>query len=343
VTGACMLVSRSMFDAVGGFDCAFRNSLEDVDLCLRAGKLGAAVRYCAEASLYHLESASRGRSSPGADPALRLFRTRWSGRVRPDDLDVYLEDGLIEIAYEATHPARLRVSPELAILDGEVGGLLFERSRQCAQLLLEITRLTARLAEERFERSHERRAPTWRAGPAAGADLDLALSRLDGIEAELHDLQVALGRLATGDPAFPSEQLGYRRTVRDVRDAVARAVPEDAAVAVVSRGDDALLDLGLRTGWHFPAASDGTYLGYHPASGEEALAWLHDARARGADYIVVPDTSRWWLTRYASFGAFLAGCERIGDESAPCSIYRLPAVSGPGPSPTRKDELVNGR
>ena len=47
VTAACCLVRRDAFSEVGGFDEAFRNGYEDVDLCLRFGELGYEVHYCA--------------------------------------------------------------------------------------------------------------------------------------------------------------------------------------------------------------------------------------------------------------------------------------------------------
>ena len=40
VTGACVLVRASTWRRLGGFDKAYRNGCEDVDLCLRANEAG---------------------------------------------------------------------------------------------------------------------------------------------------------------------------------------------------------------------------------------------------------------------------------------------------------------
>lgn len=60
VTAACMLVRRSVFEEVGGFnegDLAV--SFNDVDLCLRLMQRGYRIVYTPFARLYHFESASR--------------------------------------------------------------------------------------------------------------------------------------------------------------------------------------------------------------------------------------------------------------------------------------------
>jgi len=58
VTGACLLMERELFLALGGFDESYVMYVEDVDLCLRVWKAGLRVRYCAESVVEHLESAS---------------------------------------------------------------------------------------------------------------------------------------------------------------------------------------------------------------------------------------------------------------------------------------------
>ena len=56
------MIRRAAFEALSGFDAAFLNGFEDVDLCLRAGALGHAVHYCPASELYHLASMSEGRN-----------------------------------------------------------------------------------------------------------------------------------------------------------------------------------------------------------------------------------------------------------------------------------------
>ncbi len=148
VTAACMLVRREAFAALAGFDTAFHNGYEDVDLCLRAGAAGQGVRYCPQSVLYHLESVTRW-----ADPSMRhtghndkLLRERWGERLVPDDFGYYLADGLVEVEYPEAHPLRLAVSPLLATVGHEIGGeerveaLLAARSREVLSLRSELTR-----------------------------------------------------------------------------------------------------------------------------------------------------------------------------------------------------------
>lgn len=66
VTGACMAVEASKFRALGGFDSAsFPVEGNDVDLCLRAWNRNYRVLYAPGATLYHLESVTRGYSRDG--------------------------------------------------------------------------------------------------------------------------------------------------------------------------------------------------------------------------------------------------------------------------------------
>ena len=68
--GAC-LMSRPLFEALGGFDEDFFLSQEDVDLSYRARLLGHRVRYVADAVVKHRGSATLGRLS-----ALSVFHAQ---------------------------------------------------------------------------------------------------------------------------------------------------------------------------------------------------------------------------------------------------------------------------
>lgn len=145
VTAACMLVKREAFERLGGFDPAFANGYEDVDLCLRAADLGE-VHYCAESVVCHLESMSDGRFAHAAENE-RLWEERWVPQVVPDDFRYYADDGLIGISYTDPYPIRLDLSPLLAVVDGDeidrrTDHLLGLRSRRSFAMTKEIARLT---------------------------------------------------------------------------------------------------------------------------------------------------------------------------------------------------------
>jgi GT2 family glycosyltransferase/glycosyltransferase involved in cell wall biosynthesis/tetratricopeptide (TPR) repeat protein len=76
VTAACMLVRHDLFSEVGGFDEAYRNGFEDVDLCLKVKQQGWRVIYQPSSVLYHLESQTPGRKDHDVENH-RLFTARW--------------------------------------------------------------------------------------------------------------------------------------------------------------------------------------------------------------------------------------------------------------------------
>ena len=50
---ANLLVERAAFQAVGGFDPAYRHIGEDVDFCLRTGREGFSIAFCERALVFH--------------------------------------------------------------------------------------------------------------------------------------------------------------------------------------------------------------------------------------------------------------------------------------------------
>jgi N-acetylglucosaminyl-diphospho-decaprenol L-rhamnosyltransferase len=69
VSGAAMLVRRSAFQQVGGFDERLFLYMEDVDLCRRLRERGWTIRYAPEAVVDHTLGGSQG-----ADQAERWYR-----------------------------------------------------------------------------------------------------------------------------------------------------------------------------------------------------------------------------------------------------------------------------
>ncbi len=83
VTGACMMVSRRVFDDVGGFDEHLGVAFNDVDLCFRIREHGYLIVYTPRAVLYHAESASRQMLHPPAEE--QLMWRRWGDAIRAGD------------------------------------------------------------------------------------------------------------------------------------------------------------------------------------------------------------------------------------------------------------------
>ena len=118
----------------------------------------------------------------------------------------------------------------------------------------------------------------------------------------------------------------YRSAAHQLRVAVRENTEPGTTVLVISKGDNSLLDLGDRNAKHFPHAADGSYAGFHPATGREALAAL---RAVDAAYLVVPATAAWWLEHYRELADHLQDRRTYQDES--CQIFALtpqPATTG---------------
>jgi O-antigen biosynthesis protein len=83
VTGACFLVRRSEFDALGGFDEGHTIVNNDVDFCLRSWERGKSVICTPYATLIHHEGASRRDLEDAFDTA--GFERRWGRKLLAGD------------------------------------------------------------------------------------------------------------------------------------------------------------------------------------------------------------------------------------------------------------------
>jgi GT2 family glycosyltransferase len=78
VTGACMYLTRALIDRIGMMDASYPMAYEDVDWCLRAWEAGYRVLYWPGATLYHLESVTRGTEVAKRErSSQRRFWARW--------------------------------------------------------------------------------------------------------------------------------------------------------------------------------------------------------------------------------------------------------------------------
>lgn len=83
VTGACLMVKKSLYDAVGGLDESFEIALNDVDFCLKLREKNYWNVFTPFAELYHYESASRGIDVEDKEKAQRYdaecahFKKKW--------------------------------------------------------------------------------------------------------------------------------------------------------------------------------------------------------------------------------------------------------------------------
>ncbi|NLG80400.1 MAG: glycosyltransferase [Firmicutes bacterium] len=80
VTGASMLIRRDLFFNVGGFEEAYRNGYEDVDLCLKVRNQGYKVIYNPKSKAIHHEAKTPGRHALEADN-LNVLHRRWMNLI----------------------------------------------------------------------------------------------------------------------------------------------------------------------------------------------------------------------------------------------------------------------
>lgn len=127
-----------------------------------------------------------------------------------------------------------------------------------------------------------------------------------------------------GGPAPVKGFPNYREHVAQVRAVVQARTPEGATVAVISRGDDAMLELHGREGWHFPRNGDGAYAGFYPKDSADAINHVEQLRAGGAGYLVVPACSSWWLEHYDGMREHLESrYQVVHDDPGTVTVFHL--------------------
>ncbi|WP_240612724.1 glycosyltransferase family 2 protein [Alteromonas flava] len=90
VTAACLLIQKTLFNQVNGFnEEKLAVAFNDVDLCLKVASLGHRNLYCAQAELFHYESVSRGSENTPEKRArfeleLNYLKEQWAEFIAAD-------------------------------------------------------------------------------------------------------------------------------------------------------------------------------------------------------------------------------------------------------------------
>lgn len=99
IPAAAMLVRRSVFEALGGFDAGYHAYLEDVDLCWRAWLRGYEVHYVPAAVAFHAYGASGGgRLAPYR--IRRMQRNRLANIVKNLQTATLPQAWIVSLAYD---------------------------------------------------------------------------------------------------------------------------------------------------------------------------------------------------------------------------------------------------
>jgi 2-polyprenyl-3-methyl-5-hydroxy-6-metoxy-1,4-benzoquinol methylase len=126
-------------------------------------------------------------------------------------------------------------------------------------------------------------------------------------------------------------EIAYQQVLEKMRTLIRERLPDGGVVLVLSRGDDELLQIAPCRGYHFPQGEDGKYAGYYPVDGISAVEHLTNVHAKGAQFLLIPETSLWWLDEYRELAVYLNGsCTRIIDEPGICVLFEWNRVCSRG-------------
>lgn len=315
VTAASMLVRRHVFEEAHGFDAAYVNGYEDVDLCLRVGALGYEVHYCHESVAWHLEALSRKPhgdqiATSGADEQnVALFAATWARRVPSDEVRYYEADQLLAFKPYYPYPLGISVSPHLAFHeDGEyaeaVDQLIHRRAMQAHELMAENTRLRTQLDELvlAWQVAHHQGGTLPIGWPSLRANAPFFDVRTFVAGLYLHGDGIEIGALHSPIKVGPGVRVQYvdRMTVADLR----RQYPELDALPLIE--PDIIAD-GERLA-PIPDASQDFVIASHflehcqdPIGTVEEL--LRVVRPGGILYLAIPD-KRYTFDRHRPLTAF---------------------------------------
>lgn len=128
ITAACMVIPKSLFMEIDGFDEAFVNGYEDLDLCARLWQMGYRFTVNPESLVLHCESRSEGRNVHESRNSVKMenghlqnFAPDWHLKISDDGLVTWITNfGTPRAAYPASLAGDLdsrleRMLPEILL------------------------------------------------------------------------------------------------------------------------------------------------------------------------------------------------------------------------------------
>jgi colanic acid/amylovoran biosynthesis glycosyltransferase len=225
-------------------------------------------------------------------------------------------DGLTGFVVPRRDPVELAIAIARLAQDSKLRARMGRAARKHAQTNLDLDRQL-----DAFDELYRQIL----AQPAPKRRLSLHDARA---KAEEETKDALRARLAVEPDPAAEEALWRREVVERVCTYVDEQLKPGSRVLVVSRGDDRIVDFPRHHGEHFPQTEDGQYAGHHPADSADAIRRLEALFAGGAEYLVIPGTSAWWLEHYADFATHLEQRHsRVAEEDRAFVVYQLqPAV-----------------
>ncbi|MDQ0218890.1 glycosyltransferase [Peribacillus cavernae] len=131
VTGACLMVRKSLFEQVGGMDEKLAIEFNDVDFCLKLLEKGHFNVLLPQVILVHHESKSRGQSSDSdkrlvSQTEAAILKTRWQQQIDNDPFynhNLELSSGNFEMEYKLKYLIELSsLAEKVADFDERITG-----------------------------------------------------------------------------------------------------------------------------------------------------------------------------------------------------------------------------
>ena len=119
LTAACMLVRKSSFMAVGGFDENYWNGYEDIDLCFKLREKGSLLIYQPKSVVIHYESQSGPERFKRTQHNIDRLHKKWIGKIQPD-LIIKPNGKIIETMSGNIKPYSIKKSVNQQIMDSIV-------------------------------------------------------------------------------------------------------------------------------------------------------------------------------------------------------------------------------